>query len=162
MDTDLEKKKLLVEFAQGIRSKLLFNPKLSDYSWWKIGGYASYLIDIASIEDLKSAIIFLSANSIPYCFIGEGTNILFDDEGFNGCIIRIGRKFSSFNHIENKFSVDAGHWVPSLVMKIAKLGFTGLEHAIGIPASLGGLVAMNGGSKRKSISEFIDSVIILS
>ena len=155
------KKYILNNLSRRLSSKLILNPKLSNYSWWKIGGYANCLIDIESIEDLKVTTTLLKAEAIPYCIIGEGTNILFDDAGFDGCIIRIGRQFSSFEHSGDYYSVESGYWVPKLAVRIAKLGYSGLEHVVGIPASLGGLVAMNGGSKRKSISEFIESVVVL-
>tara|TARA_B100001093_G_scaffold448445_1_gene454040 strand:- start:10584 stop:11534 length:951 start_codon:yes stop_codon:yes gene_type:complete len=147
--------------SKQLKSRIILEPRLSDYSWWKIGGSARALVDIESIEDLMLTIKLLKKLDIRYCVIGEGTNLLFDDRGFDGFIIKIGRKFSKCTQRGCRLTVEAGHWIPSLIIKVAKLGYGGLEHAIGIPASLGGLVAMNGGSQRKNISEYIESVLVL-
>ena len=99
---------------------------------------------------------------MSFCIIGQGTNLLFDDAGYRGCVIRIGNGLSGVTVDRNRIIVEAGCWVPRLALVAARHGLAGLEHAIGIPASLGGLVCMNGGSQRKNIGELIETVTVLT
>jgi UDP-N-acetylmuramate dehydrogenase len=100
--------------------------------------------------------------SIPYCLIGNGTNILFDDEGYRGCVIRMGSKFSNIKIEERKLTAQAGIWTPHLAKSAARAGLSGIEHTIGIPATFGGLIYMNGGSQRKGIGDIIERVKVLT
>lgn len=139
-----------------------FNVPLAPYSWWKIGGLADAFIDVRSEQQLLELLTMLREESIPWYLIGRGTNILFDDAGFRGCIIRLGEGFSCYKFHDDSLSAQAGCWVPALALAAARRNLSGLEHTIGIPASLGGLICMNGGSQRKGIGDIIDSVTILT
>ncbi len=143
-------------------SNLQKNVTLQSYSWWRIGGTADNFIEVSSQSQLKQAISKLRSSDLPYCVIGQGTNLLFDDSGYRGCVIRIGNGLSALGLEGDRISVEAGCWVPRLALFAARNGLSGLEHAIGIPASFGGLVCMNGGSQRKNIGELIESVTVLT
>ncbi|MGR5261105.1 UDP-N-acetylmuramate dehydrogenase [Vibrio astriarenae] len=124
--------------------------KLATKTYWKVGGEATQYREVVSIEELKKvAIESASRNTI----IGNGTNVLFDSQGYDGTVIKLGKQFSYIRKCnDNTFEVGASTWIPLLVRKLSTLGYGGLEHCIGIPATVGGLTAMNGGSQRKSIS----------
>lgn len=145
---------VLVETQQGIR--------LSSFSWWKIGGEADFFVEVSSQSNLEEVVSGLRESDLPFCVIGQGTNLLFDDAGYRGCVIRIGSGLSGVTVDRGKIIVEAGCWVPRLALLAAQHGLAGLEHTIGIPASLGGLVCMNGGSQRKNIGELIESVTVLT
>lgn len=153
--------RLYKHFQNNISSKTLISTSLSSFSWWGIGGPADCLVCIESLADLKYVISHLRQNDVPYIILGEGTNILVDDMGFRGCVIKISRKFSKITSKEGLLNCEAGNWMPLLSVYVARMGLSGLEHTVGIPASLGGLVAMNGGTQRKSISDYIYSVNVL-
>lgn len=135
---------------------------LAPYSWWKIGGPADFFAKIASVEELSVLLNDLSKKSISWCLIGNGTNILFDDDGFRGCIIRMGPQFSDIQFNGQKLTVQAGAWTPRVAWSAARAGLSGIEHTIGIPATFGGLVYMNGGSQRKGIGDIIECVQVLT
>lgn len=139
-----------------------YNNRLASFSWWEIGGVADSFIEVSSRVHLQSVVLELRRTGAPFCVIGRGTNLLFDDAGYRGCIIRIGSGLSGVKIDENRIIVEAGCWVPRLAFIAARNGFSGLEHTIGIPASLGGLVCMNGGSQRKNIGDLIESVTVLT
>lgn len=134
---------------------------LKPYSNWKIGGYADFFAEPQNLEQLRTIIKGAQKENIPFQVIGDGTNILFDDKGYRGLIIKIGREFSNYTICDNLLTAEAGVWMPCLARITANNGLTGLEHTIGIPGTLGGLVIMNGGSLRKSISENISKVYSL-
>lgn len=137
------------------------NVRLAAYSWWGIGGDADWFIDVSSIEHLRESIALLKRLEMPFCIIGRGTNLLFDDAGYRGCVLRIGEGLSSCECRESTVLVEAGCWTPNVVWEVARHGLSGIEHAIGIPASFGGLICMNGGSQRRGIGENLTSVTAL-
>lgn len=135
---------------------------LAPYSWWKIGGPADIFAEVRSEEQLIELLSFIRDSGIPFCIIGRGTNLLFDDAGFRGCVIRLGDGFSRIRINKVLLSAQAGAWTPVVCRAAARAGFSGIEHTIGIPASFGGLICMNGGSQRKGVGEITDSVRVLA
>jgi UDP-N-acetylmuramate dehydrogenase len=137
------------------------NELLANHSTWKIGGPADALIEPYN-ERLSELINFLDSSRHPWLVIGAGSNLLFDDKGFRGVIIKLGRNLSKVEVVGNKAVCQAGVWMPHLARKLGVLGLSGLEHTVGIPGSLGGLVVMNGGSKRQFIGKNIEFVEVIT
>ncbi|EMI56923.1 UDP-N-acetylmuramate dehydrogenase [Rhodopirellula sallentina SM41] len=135
-----------------------FDAPLRDHSWWKIGGPADLLVQPTSSTELCLLIKCLREYEIPHLFIGDGSNLLFDDSGVRGAVVKLGRNLSSFQIKGRDVVAEAGVFVPKLVRCIGKSGLSGLEHAVGIPGTLGGLVLMNGGSLRQGIGSNVRRV----
>lgn len=139
---------------------LLFMVKLSEKTYWKVGGFCEHFRTVETESELKEQ---LGISSLKKVIIGNGTNVLFDSEGYNGQVIKLGENFDFINQIDdNEFEVGASTWIPKLVRTLSSKGFGGIEHCVGIPATVGGLVAMNGGSQRRSISENLISVYAMN
>jgi len=136
--------------------------RLSGLSWWRIGGCADAFAEPRNESELIALFGHLKQSKVPYCFIGLGTNILFDDSGFRGCIIRLGSSFSEIALSGNKLTAGAASWTPLVAWLAARSGLSGIEHTIGIPASFGGLICMNGGSQRKGVGDNTESVRALT
>ncbi|VAW76051.1 UDP-N-acetylenolpyruvoylglucosamine reductase [hydrothermal vent metagenome] len=128
------------------------------HSNWKIGGPADVFIEPENEEQIANAICVANENDIPLVVIGDGTNLLFDDKGVRGIVLNLGRSFGRHTIERNVVKAEAGIWVPRLARITASSGLAGLEHIVGIPGTLGGLVWMNGGSLRKGIGENVISV----
>lgn len=132
---------------------------LSTATYWKVGGPCERFYDVNSVSDIKKVLNQHQLLLNEVLVIGNGTNILFDSNGYDGCIVRLSDGFSELEYLgDNQFKVGSGVWTPFLVRTLSKLGFGGIEHCVGIPATFGGLVAMNGGSQRKNISQSLVSV----
>lgn len=132
---------------------------LADKTYWKIGGLCENYYEVNSLHELLEVKQRLVETPI---IIGNGTNILFDSKGYDGNVVKLGHGFNYFKMITPEIiEVGASTWVPGLVRTLSVSSLGGLEHCIGIPATIGGLVAMNGGSQRRSISENVMSVTIL-
>lgn len=134
------------------------NESLKNYSSWRIGGPADYVVEPSTIEQLACLRQYVTEYGLNHLVIGDGSNLLFADEGFRGIIIKIGRALSNCRIVGNRVHAQAGIAVPRLARKVGMASLTGMEHAVGIPGTLGGLVAMNGGSQRKGIGEVIETV----
>lgn len=142
--------------------KVSFSEPLKNHCSWKIGGPADALVQPCTEEQVLRLIAFVENERIPLMLIGRGTNLLFSDDGVRGVVLKLGRFFSGFSISGQIVKARGGIWVPLLVKNLADAGLSGMEHAAGIPGSFGGLVAMNGGSLRRSVGENIVSVEALS
>ena len=139
-----------------------FNAPLSRYNSWKIGGPADLLIEPDSPQQVASVVRFARDEQIPLVVIGQGTNLLFDDAGVRGIVLKIGAQMADIKINGQQILAEGGAWVPQLTRLSMRAGLTGLEHCIGIPGTVGGLVLMNGGSQRKGIGENIKRVWVVT
>ena len=134
---------------------------LSGMSRWRIGGLADLVIQPRTPEEAANIFRMLHEVSSPFVVVGDGSNILFDDEGLRVPLVTITRAFGHFIDLGGgRIRAGAGIWVPQFVRRVLSLGLKGAEHAIGIPGTLGGLIVMNGGSRRQGIGDSINSVTV--
>jgi UDP-N-acetylmuramate dehydrogenase len=135
---------------------------LSKHSYWKIGGEADILVEPLSIQGLSNALHFSSKYQNKPTIFGSGSNLLFDDRGIRGIVIKIGNKLSGYEVEGRRIIAESGLYVPFLARISQSTGLTGIEHIVGIPGTIGGLVVMNGGSMRRGIGENIDWVEVIN
>lgn len=115
---------------------------LAQYTTFKIGGPADYFYDATSADDLAVAVNTARELEIRFFVLGLGANILVGDKGFRGLVIR-----NTSSHL--KFFDDGRLWVESgavmakLIPQAVARGFSGLEHYVGIPSTVGGAVWQN-------------------
>jgi UDP-N-acetylmuramate dehydrogenase len=123
------------------------------YGRWRTGGRAAVVVEPANGAAVKACLAYLADKPVPRLVIGDGSNILFDDRGFDGVLLRIGQNLSAVHIDGQDVTAEGGIWVPTFVRRLGQHGLGGLEHAIGIPGTLGGLVVMNGGSRRQGVGD---------
>jgi len=122
--------------------RLKLDEPLAQYTTFKIGGPADVFYDATSTEDLAGAVGAARDLGIEYFVLGLGANILVGDKGFRGLVIR-----NTSSHL--KFFDDGRLWVESgavmakLIPQAVELGWSGLEHYVGIPSTVGGAVWQN-------------------
>jgi UDP-N-acetylmuramate dehydrogenase len=122
-----------------------------------IGGPARYVYEASTIEKMQELLAFSYKEKLPTLVIGKGSNILFDDQGFNGLIIV--NKIHFFKEISpGLFTVGAGYPFSRLGIQTARKEWTGLEFASGIPASVGGAIFMNAGANGAETADCLVSV----
>ena len=135
------------------------NVPLRNYTTFKIGGKARYFFVAKKKEDVKNAIEFAKKKRIPFFILGEGSNVLFPDEGFRGIVIKL--EILNFKLENNKVFVGAGYPLTKLAQKLAKKSFSGLEFAVGIPGTIGGAIRGNAGAFGMEIKDVVDEVEVL-
>lgn len=138
-----------------------FDTELAKLNSWCIGGPADLLVEPGSIEQVATVVQFVRKHDLSLVVIGQGTNLLFDDNGLRGVVMKIGDNLANLQIDGNRISAEGGIWIPGLARKAMQAGLAGLEHTIGIPGTLGGLVMMNGGSHRKGIGEHVKRVWVV-
>jgi len=135
---------------------------LRKHSTWQIGGPADLWIEPQSARQVMNFVRLAAGAGLPFIVVGSGSNLLFDDAGLRGVAVMVGRAMSAFRIEGTAVRAQAGVAVPRLARNVGRAGLTGMEHAIGIPGTLGGLVAMNGGSRRQSIGEIVRTVTVVT
>ena len=138
------------------------NASLSEYTSFKIGGPAEAVIDISNEQQLMRVINYLKMVETNYCILGNGSNTLFADAGFQGVVLRIGNKFSDVSVRGDEIIAQGG----ALLVQVAKMaqanGLSGLEFAAGIPGTVGGGVIMNAGAYDGEMSYVVKQVRAIS
>lgn len=152
----------LRQLAENVSDSALFDEPLARHNSWKIGGPADLLIEPWNAHQVATVIRFARKEQIPLVVIGQGTNLLFDDAGVRGIVMKIGSRMGQITIDGPRIDAGGGAWVPQLARLSMRAGLTGLEHCIGIPGTLGGLVIMNGGSQRRGIGENVRQVRIVT
>jgi len=134
---------------------------LKSFSYWKIGGRISAIFYPNNIESLVFLRKYLTELHINHLLVGKTSNILFTSSDINGVFVCLSRFISNCD-IENEFvNVSGGASVPWLAYKVGCHGLSGIEHVVGIPGTVGGLVYMNGGSLRKEIGSNVEAVTVI-
>ena len=139
--------------------KIIKNKNLKEYTTFKIGGKANFFVDAKSINDIVNAVSFARNRNISFVILGNGSNILVDDKGYRGMVIKVANLGCRING--NMLECQAGTPLSYLVSRAASNSLSGVECLVGIPGTLGGAIVGNAGTKNKSISKIIRSVKIL-
>jgi UDP-N-acetylmuramate dehydrogenase len=159
--SELDRRQLLADLARRDIGVVCRDAPLAAHSTWRIGGPADLLVEPASLEQIGTVVRFASEHCFPLLVIGQGSNLLFDDAGRRGIVLKFGHRFARLEIQDHRIVAEAGVWVPGLARRAQQAGLTGLEHIIGIPGTLGGLVLMNGGSHRRGIGDNVRRVWLL-
>lgn len=146
--------------------RILIDVPLSRFTSFRIGGPADLIAEPQDVTQLAALLNFLRAERIPRIVLGAGTNLLFDDAGFRGVVVRTAL-ISTFDIPQSDsgevlFTVAAGVPLPVVVAKACALGWTGLEPLWGIPGSFGGAVVTNAGARDACMGLFLDRVRLLT
>src|SRR5678816_4173120 len=124
------------------RKRLKNNEPLAPYTTFKIGGPADLFYDATSTDDLAGAVTAARDLGVDYFVLGLGANILVGDGGFRGLIIR-----NTSNHLnffdDGRLWVESGAVMAKLIPQAVERGWSGLEHYVGIPSTVGGAVWQN-------------------
>lgn len=120
---------------------------LKDYTTLKIGGPARRFYEPENLADLQEILAEANAAGADLVILGNGSNMLFEDEGYDGWIVHISEPFAHMKRLENnQVYVEAGTTNEQLAFWLADQGLGGYEFASGIPGTLGGAVIMNAGA----------------
>ncbi|MCI8608863.1 MAG: UDP-N-acetylmuramate dehydrogenase [Firmicutes bacterium] len=139
-------------------SQVLFDVPMSQYTSFRAGGNAAALVRAESMEDLKLALAMVNQAGVSSMVLGNGSNTLFKDSGYDGIVIQLGDYFNQMSVIPTMAGQSSDEETPVLVFSGAAMlmsslakfllreNLTGFEFASGIPGSVGGAAFMNAGA----------------
>ena len=140
------------------------NEPMSAHTTFRVGGPAALMALPRTAEEARIALQTAAELDIAPFFLGNGSNLLVADKGYDGFIVKLSTSVSDFVQTrEVDRGLEAGGAVPLFRLANAALdrGLTGLEFASGIPGSLGGAVTMNAGAYGGELCQVVESVTVM-
>ena len=138
---------------------------LAGHTTFKIGGPAAFWCAPRNAAELRRILQHCRAQSVRVYLLGNGSNTLFDDAGFDGAVVDMRglneMKASDADTDLVRITAGAGQTLGRLCSKAQTLGLTGLEFACGIPGTVGGAVYMNAGAYGGELKDVLESVTFL-
>src|SRR5918998_3297562 len=127
------------------RTHLKRGELIAPYTTFKIGGPADLFYEATSADALAGAVLAARELGVPYFVLGLGANILVGDRGYRGLVIRNTSKHCEFREsgAECRLWVESGAVMKDLIQQAVRRGWSGLEHYVGIPSTIGGAVWQN-------------------
>jgi len=144
-----------------IRGEVRFKEPLSFHTSLRIGGPADFFIVPQDVEDIRLALAFADKEGLPVEVIGGGNNLLVRDRGIRGVVLRLEGCLGRAEFNGEEAVAGAGVSLSALIREAAALNLGGVECLVGIPATIGGAVAMNAGTPDGWIGDFVSAVYFL-
>jgi UDP-N-acetylmuramate dehydrogenase len=160
----------LDRFRKNVGKPLFQGVLLRDLSNFRIGGPADFFFEARTTEDLRAAVRSARESGLPHYAIGGGFNILFDDAGFRGLLIKIALRGMDLAEADagsgetagtGRIRAAAGEPISGLLGFAAERGFEGIEFLAGIPGTVGGAVYGNAGAFGRAIGDFLEEAHLL-
>lgn len=126
----------------------------------KMGGHIKHFVIPNTLEDLKVIVAYLKNNRVNFKVLGNGSNLVCGESEYDGVVISL-KNLSTYEIQNDEVYAEAGVMVPALANTLAKQGLSCLEFASGIPGTIGGLVYMNAGAYKSSMSDVVKEVLVL-
>ncbi|NQT28592.1 MAG: UDP-N-acetylmuramate dehydrogenase [Candidatus Omnitrophica bacterium] len=141
------------------RTGLTESVSLKNYTSIKIGGRAKYFYTAESINDLGKIVADIGSD---FYLLGKGSNLLIADSLIEKPVVRLGKDFTYLKEKEDLLEVGASTPLSFLVEYCLENNLSGIENLVGIPATVGGLLAMNAASFGRSISSDLKEVDVMN
>ena len=144
---------------------ILLQEPMDRHTTFRTGGCASYYLKIDSSEELLSVMNLMQEDGIPYVVLGNGSNVLVADNGYDGVILRLTGEFEEIRSDSadggSILTAGAGAGLVPIAVYARDQGQDGLVFASGIPGTLGGALVMNAGAFGGEMADICESVEIL-
>ena len=132
------------------------------HTTFKIGGPADCLIFPASMEETEKVLALVSEYKLPLTILGNGSNVLVQDKGIRGVVVKFARPMAKIRHEGTRIIAGAGALLKDASEAAAQSSLTGLEFACGIPGSIGGAVFMNAGAYGGETKDCLESATVVT
>jgi UDP-N-acetylmuramate dehydrogenase len=113
------------------------------------------------VEDIRFALSFAEREQLSLDVIGGGNNLLVSDRGVRGVVLKLEGCLGRAEFNGEEAVAGAGVSLSALIREAAALNLGGIECLVGVPATVGGAVAMNASTQDGGISDFISAVYFL-
>ena len=154
----------LKEYIESVFEKqdIYFQEPMSRHTSFRTGGEADCLLQIRNVEQLQKILSYLRRTGNEYFLLGNGTNLLVSDRGYQGFVLQIGGGLSGISVEGEKIRVQAGALLSKTAKAAMDAGLAGMEFASGIPGSVGGGIVMNAGAYDGEMKQIVEQVTVLN
>ena len=136
--------------------------KMAKHTSFRVGGEADYFVEIPSIQTLQAIIKYLQNTDHDYYIVGNGSNLLVGDKGFEGVILHLGNQFATVEVMDTSIRAQAGAMLGAVAKVALQTELTGFEFAAGIPGTVGGAMVMNAGAYDGEMRQIVKQVNVLN
>lgn len=141
---------------------ILIDEPMSRHTTFRVGGPARFYVSPENPEQVAGVIRLCKEEGVPYYLIGNGSNLLVGDKGYDGVIIQIFKNMNEISVEENEIRVQAGALLSVIAAAALEHSLTGFEFASGIPGTFGGAVVMNAGAYGGEMKHVLKEVRVLT
>ena len=142
--------------------QILENEPMDKHTSFRVGGPARFFVKVENVADMKEAFALSRDKELPYFILGNGTNLLVSDKGYEGIVITLVGEFSNIIDLgAGQFKVGAATPLGRFARTALKQGYAGIHKLAGIPGTLGGAIYMNAGAYGQEIGTHCTQVVTL-
>ncbi|MHC4078844.1 MAG: UDP-N-acetylmuramate dehydrogenase [Planctomycetota bacterium] len=146
---------------RGYRGAIREQVSMAPHTHIRLGGPAEFFMEPATEEDVALVVKVTHELEVPVHILGGGSNLIVADDGVEGVVLSL-HKLNHLVRDENRITAGAGLTLPSLIRSTKDVGLKGLELLVGIPAQVGGAVAMNAGTKEAETFDHLISLTLVN
>lgn len=139
----------------------LENVDMGQYTSFRTGGRAREMVVCETAEELIGLMRSIHESGSRYIVLGNGSNTLICDAGFDGIVVRLGEAFTEIRREGDRLLCGSGALLSAVARKALAEGLSGFEFASGIPGSLGGAVFMNAGAYGGEMKDIVEEVTVV-
>lgn len=152
---------MIKNFIKENNYEYYIDENLKKYNTYRLDVTSKYLIFPKTIDELINLLKFIKQNNYKYLVLGNGSNIIFKNNYYDGIIIKLDR-LNKLTLIDDIVEVEAGYSLVKLSMDISLKGLSGLEFATAIPGLVGASCAMNAGAYNNDISNVLMDIKVIN
>lgn len=134
---------------------------MKNHTTFRVGGPARFFVSPGGSRELAAVINVCRAAGSGWFILGNGSNLLVSDSGFDGVVIEMRNGFDTVCAEGSQIYAGAGALLSQIARRAADAGLTGLEFAAGIPGTLGGAAVMNAGAYGSEMKDVLSFVRVL-
>ena len=153
------KQKFCREFGS---DRVLLEEPMKRHTTFRIGGPAEVFVMPGNLEEVQRILEICRTEDLPYFILGNGSNLLVSDKGYQGVVVQLYRNFGQIRVEDSRIHAQAGALLSGIAAAAREASLTGFEFAGGIPGTLGGAVVMNAGAYGGEMKDVLKEVTVLT
>ena len=144
------------------KQDIYVNELMSRHTTFRTGGPASLFLRPRTTEEIKGVLKLLKRAEVDFFILGNGSNLLVSDKGYDGVIISLSNFADIKIEDETLINAQAGAMNSSIASIARDNSLTGFEFAAGIPGTIGGAMIMNAGAYGGEMKDITRQVKVLT
>lgn len=142
--------------------RILFDEPMKKHTTFRVGGPAKYFVRPKTAEEVSAMLHYFQLIDREYYILGNGSNLLVSDKGYDGVIVEIGQEMDEIRVVGEQLICKGGAPLSKAASCAMKAALTGLEFASGIPGSIGGAVVMNAGAYGGEMKQIVEQATVVA
>lgn len=139
-----------------------FSEPMRQHTTFRIGGPARVFARPSDDQQLRLLLKYCREANVPYMVLGNGSNLLVSDEGYDGMVISLNKAFSGCSVSGNCLKAGGGLLLGTAARRAQEASLAGMEFAAGIPGTVGGALVMNAGAYGSEIKDILKSAAVMT